>query len=251
MLKYIPMLTAPDRDVSRGAPCSAPLRVAHRRALSVLALVALAGCGGSSGSTPLEGQGEGTPVLTVPDTTAPNTTGAATGGTPVAAGGQTPAADSPEGSTPESPSAAAATAAAAAPEPGLYAGTYHVPVPPELEAYADFELEAVRLELRGSELVLQYDLPALLLGEAQGVSFRGAAASDGSYTLQGDSGTATCRASDASWTCDEVLQGIELDSDKMDRELASMSAEEAIGRRSVAARFASDPIGVLHIHSSP
>jgi hypothetical protein len=89
----------------------------------------------------------------------------------------------------------------------------------------------------------------VLVGAARGLSFRGAAAPDGSYVLEGDDGTATCRASDDGWTCDEAFLGVPLEAEKMDRMLESMS--EAIGRRSVANRFTLDPIGVLHVASNP
>jgi hypothetical protein len=137
------------------------------------------------------------------------------------------------------------------PAAGVYRGTYFVPVPPELEPYALFELESVRVEARGDELGLQYDLPELLLGEPRGLSFRGGATADGEYRLEGDDGVATCRPSAGRWRCDEALNGIELDASKIERLLEALPDAEARGRRGVADRFSVDPIGVLELGLSP
>jgi hypothetical protein len=126
-----------------------------------------------------------------------------------------------------------------------------VPVPAELESYALFELESVRLDMNGAELALQYDLPELLLGEARGLSFRGGEVRPGEYVLAGDHGVATCRASEGRWRCDEELFGIELDTDKIDRLLSSLPAAEAQARRGVAEWFKIDPIGVLEVELGP
>jgi hypothetical protein len=139
----------------------------------------------------------------------------------------------------------------APPPAGVYRGTYFVPVPPELEPYASFELEAVRVEVRGDELGLDYDLPELLLGERRGLSFRGGATAAGEYRLEGDDGVATCRPSAGRWRCDEALNGIELDASKIDRLLELMPGAEARARRTVADRFSIDPIGVLEVELRP
>jgi hypothetical protein len=148
-------------------------------------------------------------------------------------------------------SAAPATPSDFAPPPaGVYRGTYSVPVPFELEPYASFELESVRVEVRGDELGLHYDLPELLLGEPRGLSFRGGSTAAGDYRLEGDHGVATCRPSAGRWRCDEALNGIELDAMKIDRLLEPMPDAEARARRGVADRFSIDPIGVLEVELS-
>lgn len=161
--------------------------------------------------------------------------GAAEPGGPAPTGNRAPA-------TPSDPDPPAA---------GVYRGTYFVPVPPELEPYALFELESVRVEARDDELGLQYDLPELLLGESRGLSFRGGATADGEYRLEGDDGVATCRSSAGRWRCDEALNGIELDASKIERLLEPLPDAEARGRRGVADRFSVDPIGVLEVELSP
>jgi hypothetical protein len=224
MLDYISMMTTSlGRAVSR-ATGSPPAW----RPLGALAMAALVGCGGSSGPPDADA-----PIQATPD---PNAVVEPVELTPAPAGGGV---ETPAPSTPEVPAFG----------PGIYAGNYHVPVPAELEPYADFEIVSVRLDVRGGELVLKYDLPELLIGEARGLSFRGAATPDGSYVLEGDDGTATCRSSADGWTCDEALFAVQLDVEKIERLLDSMSDAEAIGRRSVADRFSVDPIGVLQIAS--
>ncbi|HTV25320.1 MAG TPA: hypothetical protein VMG12_41785 [Polyangiaceae bacterium] len=153
------------------------------------------------------------------------------------AGSQSPQTPAPsEPSTDEPPAA------------GDYPGTYFVPVPLELEPYALFDLESVRVELRGDELGIQYDLPELLLGEQRRIAFRGSATAAGEYRLEGDDGVATCRSTRAGrWTCDEVLSSIQFDANKLDRLLASMPDTEARARRRVSDRFTIDPIGVLEV----
>jgi hypothetical protein len=168
-----------------------------------------------------------------------------TGGSGEAGGG------GPGGTAPTGTESPAPGRDPAPPAPGVYRGTYFVPVPLELEPYALFELESVRVELRGDELGLQYDLPELLLGEPRGLSFRGVAGEGGEYRLEGDDGVATCRPNAGRWKCDEVLNGIELDASKIDRLLASLSDAEARARRDVADRFTVDPIGVLDLPLSP
>jgi hypothetical protein len=157
----------------------------------------------------------------------------------------------PGGPAPTHGAAPATESDPAPPAAGVYRGTYFVPVPPELEPYALFELDSVRVEARGDELGLHYDLPELLLGEPRGLSFRGGAAADGEYRLEGDDGVATCRPSAGRWRCEEALNGIELDAGKIDRLLERMPDAEARARRGVADRFSIDPIGVLEVELSP
>ena len=142
------------------------------------------------------------------------------------------------------------------PEPGLYGGNYFVPVPDELVDYADFAIGVIEVRMRGSELELRYDLPALLVGETRGVSFRGeltraARGEPSQFVLEGDDGRATCAAQDGIWRCDEVLRDVQPDLSKIEQELADLTEPEAAGRRAVAERFAVDPIGVLSFDMTP
>ena len=202
-------------------------RVSSRAAAlpALLAITALLGCGGSGAAAEerdrreLAGTGDGEDAAEPATATASPT----------------------NSSAPDAPSDPSPPAA------GVYPGTYFVPVPPELEPYALFSLESVRLELRGDELELQYDLPELLLGEARQISFRGGAAASGEYQLEGDEGVARCRRSAGRLRCDEVLGGVDIDTRKIDRLLATMPRAEASARRSVADRFTIDPIGVLEV----
>jgi hypothetical protein len=167
------------------------------------------------------------------------------GAAPGGAAGDTSGAGSATGSA-ESSTGGAASGTVQAPT-GVYAGTYVVPIEPELEAFARFDVPSVRFDVNGAELTLRYDLPELLLGEARRIAFRGVAGADGRYLLEGDEGTASCRPEASSWVCDEVLQSLQLDTDKLARLLAGLPDAEARARRSVADRFIVDPIGVLHV----
>jgi hypothetical protein len=138
------------------------------------------------------------------------------------------------------------------PVSGVYRGTYFVPVPDDLEQYALFAIDAIRLDIQGEDLELRYELPALLVGDSRGISFRGGVRGAGTeYALDGDNGRATCNASNETWTCDEVLYGIALEEDKIEQRLAELPAPEALARRAVADRFAVDPIGVLRFEMLP
>jgi len=150
------------------------------------------------------------------------------------AGADTAGAPEPEHRTPE-----------AAIVPGDYAGLYSVPVAAELEPYAAYTLESVRVQRSGSELRLDYELPALLLGERQRLSFRGALAAAGRHVREGADGVARCESVSGGLRCDEVLRGLEPDRDALDRLLAELPDAEARGRRSVSEQFSIDPIGVL------
>ncbi len=231
MLDYLSIMTiALSRQLS-GRKGLALRSVATWHPLSGLVLAALIGCGSST-----------SPEADAPVELRPRPNNDPNPNAPISrvdGAGEGPDSATPQGSSPVSEPLG----------PGVYAGTYFVPVAVELEPYARFEIESLRLEARDGELVLRYDLPELLLGEVRGVSFRGSAtaAPDGTYALSGADGTATCRGDAGGWSCDEVLDGIEVDADKINRLLEAMSDVEAVGRRSVADQFSIDPIGVLHI----
>jgi hypothetical protein len=157
--------------------------------------------------------------------------------------GADPGTSDPAAADPSAADPAAADPAAAAPG----SGTYTVPVEPELERFATFDVSDVRFRERGGELELSYDLPELLVGEPQQLSFRGASDpdEDGQFVLSGDSGVATCRQELELMRCDEVLERVELDTDKLERALDGLAPEEQQARRAVAERFSVDPIGFL------
>jgi hypothetical protein len=148
------------------------------------------------------------------------------------------------------PSTAAADAPENVPAEGGTAAqpaTYSVPVPPQLEAYATFELGDLRFAERGDEWALDYSLPQLLVGGTRKVSFRGVASSTGAYELSGDAGSMTCVEQADVLLCDGVLTAIELDRDELERAFAQLPAAESQARWDIANRFADDPIGVLRV----
>jgi hypothetical protein len=151
------------------------------------------------------------------------------------------------------PPAATSVGEVQAPTPSA-GGTYVVPVPEVLAPFATFPIARVRLEEKGSEWELSYDLPALLVGEERRIALRGSVvgspAEAGVYELRGDAGRATCRELGGMWSCEEALTNLTIDGDKLDDELARVPDAEAAPRREVAERFAVDPIGVLTFAAS-
>jgi hypothetical protein len=139
----------------------------------------------------------------------------------------------------------------ATPAPGMYRGAYTVPVPDDLAPYAEFEIDPIEVRVQDGELELRYRMPALLLGEAPNVSFRGAASTAGEYLLEGDYGSATCAPRGTVFRCDEVLRDMEPEADKVAEALSQLSEREAEGRLAVSEHFAVDPIGVLSFDMTP
>ncbi len=120
-----------------------------------------------------------------------------------------------------------------------------MPVPEALAPFAELAVEPIEVRLRDAELELRYPMPALLLGEARNVSFRGTLNAQSEYLLEGDYGSATCTVAGGVFRCDEVLRDMKPDADKLAEALSQLSEPEARGRRAVSERFAVDPIGVL------
>lgn len=146
---------------------------------------------------------------------------------------------------PSTPEARTVPPACAAKDSGELPGTYTVPVSPELDPYATFDVQNVEFCEREGAVVLDYDLPALLVGKETKISFRGAPGVTAVYRLAGNNGTADCAAANGTWSCQEHLTGLEVDSSALDERLASLPPTEASGRRAVASVFGNDPIGVL------
>ena len=143
------------------------------------------------------------------------------------------------------PEAHTAPPACASKDTAEVSGTYTVPVSPELVPYATFDVQNVEFCEREGAVVLDYDLPALLVGKSTKISFRGASGSTAVYRLTGDNGTADCAAANGTWSCQEHLTGLQMDLPALDERLASLPPAEATGRRAVASVFGNDPIGVL------
>jgi len=156
------------------------------------------------------------------------------------------------------PAASAGASAGAAPAPvtsapppscsqgGNLDGTYTVPVTPELEPYASFDVSSIQFCDHGGSTSLSYDLPALLVGDSTHIAFSGVFdAKAPTLELSGDRGSASCSETGATWSCRETLTGIEIDADKLRERLASRPAAEAQARTDVSDVFSQDPIGVL------
>lgn len=124
-----------------------------------------------------------------------------------------------------------------------------MPVPADLESYAVFDVPVVHVRLHGSDIELDYQLPASLVGNDQELSFRGPVQPDasGAYVLSGDSGQAKCQYLDEAFSCHETLSNIEIDRDKVQEKYADLPAPERAAHLAVTNVFSDDPIGVLRL----
>jgi hypothetical protein len=185
-------------------------------------------------------------------------------GSPASAGSGAPAppsslgAGTSGGASGEMPGAGAAGSSAATPPPapaapppplaeGEVQGHYSVPVVPELENYATFDVPSIRIRQHGSDIEIAYTLPELLVGDTRELSFRGSSSADanGVYQLSGDNGQAHCQWLQGAFVCDEALSGVEIDREKLQREYANLPAPESDARWRIATQFSDDPIGKL------
>lgn len=131
------------------------------------------------------------------------------------------------------------------PASGVYAGTYSVPVSPELDAAATYEVAEYEWSRIGDTLSFSYKLPVELLGVSKKVHFSGTFTPGASTaTLSGRDGTAVCTRTDDAVECREdmhAMQPIEQDLDRV-RALAPSGLEA--DRARISTIFISDPIGV-------
>ncbi|MFO0548770.1 MAG: hypothetical protein U0271_10305 [Polyangiaceae bacterium] len=134
-------------------------------------------------------------------------------------------------------------------QPATYAGTYEVPVPPELEAAATYTVAEINWTVANGVATLEYDLPLGLVGKKVRVRFSGPV--DGATaTLSGPPGTADCTLEAGAVSCLETMEGLlPLDSDYavIESTAASEYAGPVADRIDVAKQFQGDPIGIVHI----
>ena len=125
-------------------------------------------------------------------------------------------------------------------------GTYSVPVPAELAPYASYSITDITFCETAGVATLAYKLPALLVGAEQRVAFQGTwSAASSSFELSSKDGNASCSRSGTLYTCTEHFTNLEIDSDKLTKELALLPAADAANKAEVAAVFGQDPIGIL------
>lgn len=155
-------------------------------------------------------------------------------------------------SSPSAPSSPAPPAPAAPLPPGTYAGSYDVPVPPELAAAATFAVAEINWKVAADGSVrLAYNLPLGLVGTAIRVDFVGTLdPATQQATLSGRAGTSVCAVTPTIVTCNEAMQGLLPIAGDLGT-VASIAAADFAGpaqqRVDVAARFIGDPIGILKI----
>jgi hypothetical protein len=135
--------------------------------------------------------------------------------------------------------------------PGVYAGTYEVPVPAELADAALYPVDEVEWLVDGDVVQLRYDLPRALVGKAIGLDFQGTFDPDATtLELEGAAGTASCTREGSTLVCVETMTGLlplTPDYDVVEQLAADAYDGPAADRVEVAKRFAGDPIGIIHI----
>jgi hypothetical protein len=128
------------------------------------------------------------------------------------------------------------------------AGLYFVPPRSAASTYA---VDDVTFRVEAGEARLDYTLPALLVGSATRVSFRGPAGA-GTTTLTGAMGTATCTTgatAGVALRCDERFTGLAVDLAGVRREAMRVDPAAVEARVAVSQRFSIEPIGVLEVPS--
>lgn len=134
---------------------------------------------------------------------------------------------------------------------GEYPAVYEVPVPAELSSAASYSVESVEWEVKDGIASLKYDLPAALVGRELRIEMEGPIDEDnGTASLAGDVGTATCEVSDLGIECLEKMPGLlPINPDlELVEELAAEQYDGPVEDRvDVAERFAGDPIGIVRV----
>lgn len=130
-----------------------------------------------------------------------------------------------------------------------YAGSYEVPVPPELAAAATYPVAEIEWSVVGGVATLEYDLPLGLVGTKVRVSFTGPVEGTNSK-LTGPVGTADCTIGDAAVSCLENMDGLlplATDMAVVEQVAATEYAGPVVDRVDIAKRFQGDPIGIVHV----
>ncbi|MGE0786021.1 MAG: hypothetical protein AB7S26_10060 [Sandaracinaceae bacterium] len=137
-----------------------------------------------------------------------------------------------------------------APVIGGMLGEYEVPLEGPLAAYSRYQITDVHwfLDADRSRMVLEYTLPAEMIGVAHFVDLDG---TDGDTALPimvaGDAGTGVCEQSGSIITCNEMLPGVPVDLAAIDAavDAGTLPAERA----EVSRAFGTDPIGILRFEA--
>ena len=125
---------------------------------------------------------------------------------------------------------------------------YSVPVSPNLEEFAIFEIEAPQIVKEGTNIQITYKMPEELVGEKFPlVTMVGTIARKDSFVLLGENVKAECVVVSEQTNCRMEFSDLELnkqDIAKVIREKSKNIKEERI-RRKIAKVFSGDPVGVF------
>ncbi|MES2767927.1 MAG: hypothetical protein V4596_02175 [Bdellovibrionota bacterium] len=124
---------------------------------------------------------------------------------------------------------------------------YSVPVHPELEEYAIFEIENPKIVIEGTSVILTYKMPAELVGaEFPNVVLSGEYGSE-SFDLIGKNARAECKVISEQTACRMEFTSLEINKKEVSKAIqkSAESFKEIRGREKVAKIFKGDPVGIL------
>jgi len=123
-------------------------------------------------------------------------------------------------------------------------GTYEVPVPEELREFARYELDDLRVRLKGNALEIRYELPLALTGVKNRLEFL-APIENGVAHTKNSSGEIRCQIAER--TCRMKYQYISVSLSRVESILKAVPLPEPViaARLKVSARFGGDMEGKL------
>jgi hypothetical protein len=134
---------------------------------------------------------------------------------------------------------------------------YEIPCPPDLKAYASFQVSYNVTKTADGQITLNYALPATLLGDAKAITVQGNAdpANPGVFALHGQDADMNCTTSTATVDCNVAHHNTSVNLDKVSKALddSGISGEDKAGHLKLAAFVAhgGDIIGVIHYNKDP
>ncbi len=133
-----------------------------------------------------------------------------------------------------------------------YAGTYEVPVTPELKPFAEYPLSKVQVkEMENGDSRISYELPLELTGVPNEIRFVGKFQPDGSGTFTGNSGSMVCSPkTDADPKCVVHYLSVQQNLDAVRLALQKFPLEEQAPRMQVAMAFGGDLEGFIRIQEA-
>lgn len=129
-------------------------------------------------------------------------------------------------------------------------GTYSVPVSPELEPFATFDLLDAEVVVTATHVKLSYSLPAELVGVGhERIVLNGKRRPDGTLKLKGPLGTARCHSAGSDAECVVEYEDMVIDLAGAETAINARTIDplERMARLSVAKIFSSEPVGIVKL----